>query len=534
MPPDAATPARPGPRWAALAALLLAGLVVAVTVRVGTFVGTHADASGYVAEGHLWAIGRLYRPEAAQLWATWPLATATGSPLGFRPAPGVPGTSVPVYPLGLPLMLAAAERIGGPLAVYLVVPLTAGILVLAAFRLASHLAGPLAGLLAAGLLALDPVVLFHTVNPMSDVPAAALWTTAWLIALGGTRTSAFASGWCAALAVMVRPNLVVLGVVPALSILASGRRAARGIDWRSLFAYAGAAAVGPLVVAWTQATLYGGPLTSSYPGAETFYRLDHLGANARNYWRSFVDLYTAVPLLGLAAAAALRPRWAPGLQPRQRAIVASGLTIIALNVLSYAFFLPYAEWTFVRFFLPAITALFVLLAAVLGWCAAWAWRDPRRRPLVAVVPMAAVLVSAHRHDLRAYALADGANQQRILLMDHYLEAALPPRATVLCFFHSGSIADATGREVIRLDLVPPASLDAVVDELTRAGVPVAFAIDRVLEERQFQALFAPSRYGALDWAPRAEFAGTGAIRYYLAADRDRYLAGARWPVDVLR
>ncbi|MEZ5290059.1 MAG: hypothetical protein R2745_03175 [Vicinamibacterales bacterium] len=530
----AATPDRSGTRWAELAALLVAGLVLAVTVRLNTFVGMHADASGYVAEGHLWAVGRLYRPEAAQLWAGWPLATATGSPLGFRPAPGVSGTSVPVYPLGLPLMLAAAERIGGRLAAYVVVPLMAGILVLTAFQLARDLAGPLAGLLAASLLALDPLLLFHTVHPMSDVPAAALWTAGWLLALRGTRSSGFAAGGCAALAVMVRPNLVVLGAVPALTLLAAGRRAPRGTDWTPFLAFAGAAAAGPLMVAWTQATLYGGPLTSSYPGAETFYRPGHLAANARNYWRSVVDLYTAVPLLGLAATAALLPRWSPGLHPGQRAIVAGALGVIALNVLSYAFFLPYAEWTFVRFFLPAITALLVLLSATLAWFAAWAWRGSRRRPLVVVVPLAVALVAGHRQDLRAYALGEGTNQQRILAMGRYLEAALPPRATVLCFFHSGSIADDTGRDVIRLDLVPPASLDAVVDELTRAGVPVSFAIDRVLEERQFQQLFAPSRYGQLDWAPRAEFVGTGAIRYYLAADRDRFLAGARWPVDVVR
>ena len=59
----------------------------------------------------------------------WHEVTWTFSPLGYRPA-GAPGTIVPGYPLGLPLVMAAARRVIGEFGPYLVGPALA---VLAAF-----------------------------------------------------------------------------------------------------------------------------------------------------------------------------------------------------------------------------------------------------------------------------------------------------------------------------------------------------------------------------------------------------------------
>ena len=49
---------------------------------------------------------------------------------------------------------------------------------------------------------------------MSDVPAGALWTAAAVAALGDSRRSAALSGLAAAAGLLVRPNLVLLTLVP--------------------------------------------------------------------------------------------------------------------------------------------------------------------------------------------------------------------------------------------------------------------------------------------------------------------------------
>lgn len=516
-----------------LVALALAGLLAAVTVRLGVYSANHADAAGYVAAGHLWAAGRLARPDPAQLWATWPQARDTGSPLGFRPG-RVTGTEVPIYPLGFPVLLGAAERLVGPLGAYLVAPLGAGALAFAAFLLGRALAGPLAGFLALALVAVNPVVLLHAVHPMSDVPAAAGWAIAWVLALRGGASAALAAGLATSMAIMVRPNLAPLALVPAMTLLAARDRASRA--WTPLVVFVAASAIGPVVVAWSQTVLYGGPFASGYPGASAFFRAEHLAENLRNYPRSFLEVYTALPLLGLLTTPwAFARGLAPGSSVVAPWVVRGALLLMVLNAAAYAFYLPYADWSFLRFFLPATTALAVLAGGVLARTAQRTASRPWLRRLVLAVSVGLVATAvSHRPDLLRYAVNDWKDQARIPAMGAYLREALPANATVLCFLHSGSIAHYTGRDVVRLDLVAPETLDAIVDELTKRRTAVAFLLDHELDEPPFKERFASSRFGALDWSPRAEFITIGTIRYFLASDRERFVGGERWPTDVVR
>ena len=117
---------------------------------------------------------------------------------------------VPTYSPGLPMVMAAFKAVGGPNAVYYVVPLLGALTVWLTFVLGSRLAGPLAGLLAAAALLVSPAFLFQLMWPMSDVPAAAWWLLAIVLAIRGTTWSCAGAGLAAALAVLTRPNLVVL------------------------------------------------------------------------------------------------------------------------------------------------------------------------------------------------------------------------------------------------------------------------------------------------------------------------------------
>ena len=111
---------------------------------------------------------------------TWPNAAEVLAPLGYRPyRPAPHGTDiVPLYAPGLPMVMAIFKLLGGPRAVFLVVPLLGGLAIWATYLMGRGLAGPLVGASAAILLASSPPFLFEIVSPTSDVPATAWWALA--------------------------------------------------------------------------------------------------------------------------------------------------------------------------------------------------------------------------------------------------------------------------------------------------------------------------------------------------------------------
>src|SRR6185436_13399024 len=151
--------------WIAAAVALAAS---AVAVHWSIFAAGGSDAYGYVSQAALWAHGHLSARDP--LAAVANLVGPAAAPLGYQMAAS-PGSIVPTYPAGLPLLMAIAIRIGGPPAAYLVVPLCAGVAVWLTYRLATRIADPRAGVIAAVLVAFTPIFLFQSFEPMSDVPA---------------------------------------------------------------------------------------------------------------------------------------------------------------------------------------------------------------------------------------------------------------------------------------------------------------------------------------------------------------------------
>ena len=74
--------------------------------------------------------------------------------------------------------MALAGAIGGERAAFVVVPLSAAGLVLVAFLLGRRLGGADTALIAAAAVATSPIVMFQSLQPMSDVPAAFWWSLA--------------------------------------------------------------------------------------------------------------------------------------------------------------------------------------------------------------------------------------------------------------------------------------------------------------------------------------------------------------------
>ena len=440
------------------------------------------------------------------LWATWPNAAASAAPVAYRPGL-IAGTDISVYPLGYPVVAAAFLAIAGPLAVFVVAPLAAGLLAWCTFVVARHLAGPIAGLLAALLIAATPVTLLHAVDAMGDVPAAACWLLAWLMALGHGRGAAAAAGAATAVAVMIRPNLAPLGAIPGLLILFDATAPSRW-RWKNAALFLALAAVGPVIVGWSQHVLYGSPLTPGYVEWRGFFRIAHIAPNLELYPRLLWRLHTPLLLAGFAGVWLFR----------QSRVAWSAFAMIALNFAIYLPYLSLDDWPFLRFLLPGLAALFVLFAATLVQLGILVGRWSRWLTPLALIP--AVLVLMQAMPQVRYSLNEWRAHTRVRLMGHYLHEVLPANAAVLSFMHSGAVAHYTARQIVRLDLLEPATLDQVIDQLRGHGYHPVLVLDEALEGEAFRARFPQSRYGRLDWRPRATFTTIGRIWYLDLADRE--------------
>ena len=170
-------------------------------LRFGIFVAGGADPYAYVSEAHTLASGRF--AAANPLAALEPdLGSAVATP-GYELG-RTPGTLAPTFPLGLPIAMAIALKIGGSTAVFWLVPLLGGLTVWLTYVLGARTVGRVAGLIAAVFLAFSPIFVFQTFQPMTDIPATAWWMLAWAFATMAGAWPAAAAGLATSAAVLTR------------------------------------------------------------------------------------------------------------------------------------------------------------------------------------------------------------------------------------------------------------------------------------------------------------------------------------------
>ena len=159
--------------------VLIALLAAVVTAGLcwGSFVAGGSDSYCYLHQAEGWASGVLQVPEPMALDAPWPDAPLTFAPAGHRPSPTVPGAIVPICPPGLSMAMAPFVALAGIDAAFLIVPLFGALLIGATWAVGTRF-GPHIGLASACMAACSPVFLYQLMQPMSDVPAAALWMAA--------------------------------------------------------------------------------------------------------------------------------------------------------------------------------------------------------------------------------------------------------------------------------------------------------------------------------------------------------------------
>jgi len=481
-----------------LAAAAALGLVAA-GILYGSRTAAASDPSGYVSQSALWARGPLTVDQRFASTLPWPKASQSLTPLGYRVA--ADGAMVPTYAPGVPLLMALGRQVGacGP---YLVGPICGALLVLFTFQLGRPVFGAAAATIAAILVACSPVVVFMSLVPMADVPAATFWVGALAIAVGGSAPRAFAAGILTAIAILIRPNLVPLAVFPWLMVMV------RTPGWRdrvirtALFAVA--SIPGALGVAWVNNTLYGSPLTSGYGDLGPGFSLEYAATNIRRYPAWWLESQGPFAFVFLASFWF----WRKNRPMRHEFLVLAGFAVTLW--LLYLFYLPFEAWWFLRFLVPAVPFVFLLCADAVVQAAG-------QSATVRVVALAAftVIIAAHVSrfiDTRDI-LGTGKGERRYLEPALHLASTIPPDAVIVAMQHSGSLRYYTGRLILRWDELDPSWLDRTVAFLRARGI-ATYLVAESWEEEQIRSRFAGQQTLADLDRGRIATARGGEVRMY--------------------
>ncbi len=493
-------------------AIVLGALTVAIAFRVSAFEAFGADAYGYVSQAHLWAAGNLVQHEPLSLRAPWHEPEWAFAPLGYRP--GLQrGTIVPAYAPGLPLLMAGLLVLFGRDGPFFVVPLLGGVTIVSAFLLGRRVAGEVCGLATAALLLTSPVFLFQLKEPMSDVPVTAWWLLAILLASTTTPGLIFSGGLAASAAILTRPNLVplaaILGVFVLLYSAKEGRR-------RMLNASLFSAGVMPgcIAVAVVNARLYGSPLSSGYGDMSLLFNVDYFWTNLSQYSRWLLEMETPFILLAPVGWFLLR----------QRKSSQSGLFVVFAVALyaCYAVYVPFDNWTFLRFLLPAIALLLLLCAVAVSDLSE---RLPSFLARFLVVACFVVFL-AWRWDVTGLK-SPQPHDRRFAVIGEYVQDHLPPNAIVFSILHSGSVRYYAERLTLRWDWLPADWLDRSLVFLTSNGYQPFLLVEDNWERTQFVQRFSGhSRLGSLDLTPVATYFGGTRVDLYDLGNPNQRTAAA--------
>jgi hypothetical protein len=481
--------------WLAVA---LSVAVIVIGVRMGALVAGGSDSYGYVSQARLWATGTLRVQPPLDGDLPDGLEYHSFTPLGYRLATDG-RSSVPTYAPGFPMLMAVFEWLGGPNAGFYVMPMLGGVTVWATYLLGIVVAGRTVGLLAALLMATSPPFLFQlTRAPMSDIVAACWWTLALVLLPRPSRASSFLTGVCAAIAILTRPNLVALAIVPAVALLwdiVRTRGAGRHPIVRLALYCLGPALAG-VFIAWLNTYWYGSATSSGYGVlADELFQWGFLQPNLINYSRSLIATHT--PAIIVAAAGpwlVWRYRSAAGAPALSQPVLVAYVLFLVVIYLCYAVYLPMEAWWGLRFFLPAFPVLMVFMSAALV-------RGAALLPVPRIVwPLLAVtLIFSETHQfIRDMYVLDSTGEWRFATIGRYIGETAPARAVVFTVLHSGSASYYSGRMTVRFDAILPEHFKAVTGEFQRRGYAAYILLDE-FEKEEFTTKFgAADNWGRLD------------------------------------
>jgi Dolichyl-phosphate-mannose-protein mannosyltransferase len=466
-----------------------------------------ADASGYLSQAAMWSQQHLFVFDrlSAELTAALPMDTYPTTPLGWR-AHGA-GMQVPSYPPGLPLLMALPHRIAGTRGAALLIPISTFIAVWTVGALSRTLAGGAAGVVAAIVMAVTPVFLFQSVQPMSDVPVTAAWMLSWWAIVRRRKNSALWAGLACAAAVLIRPNLAPLATVPFLAILLSSRRDA--------VRFALPVAAAGCLLAMLQLIWYGSALRSGYGGVDELFVLSNVPMNLSHYLGWLIDTSPAL-VTAVGGFWILRAR-------RDPQAMATFAVFVVAAYLAYAVF---EDWSYLRFLLPAMAVAAVFVGVLFQSLVDR--MTPAARPVALLVMVLAVmahgLVEARARD--TFKLAG--QQRRVGDIAASLGDRMSASDVILAGEQSGSMRYYTGHDIVRWEELRAEDWDRVVAALATVDRAPWIVLD-AFEEPLFRANFGSHPAGMLDWPPAIDAGDTHRTRAWKLEDRARFLAGQAVP-----
>ena len=479
----------------------------AASLVFGTYAAGGADSFGYISQAELLAHGRLTDTAPLHPSFNWPDVPYTLTPLAFTRGHD-PKALVPVYPPGLPMMMAPLARIH-PSAVFLVVPFCAALTLWCCLRLGRELGDRDAGTLAALLLSVSPTFLLQAVQPMSDVPVTACWLSALVLARRPGLAAAALAGVVASLAVLVRPNLAPLAVfVTIATATADAGDAApwspftKRSVWRMLLC-AACMLPGLVVLGFIQNVRYGSPFGSGYGSFHDLFALSNIRPNLARYPRWLTMAHSPFIWVWLIA-----PIGFGRLPPRTRAFawIGYGLVVAVIAAyLPYVYFRP-EEWSYTRFLLPALPFMMLFGAGVL--LVAARRLNARPGPLAAAAIVCLILAGWTAHTAESFGVfrvREG--ERKYPEVGTYVRDRLPRTAFVLAAQHSGSIRYYSQRPTLRWDLLDRGSLDRALTSMRNAGYDPFLVVDTG-EDEAFRERFATGQRALVDMAPLATIGNT--------------------------
>jgi hypothetical protein len=289
----------------------------------------------------------------------------------------------------------------------------------------------------------------------------------WLSALWG--------GLAAAVAILVRPNLVFVALLILLWLLARGWHSTVTRERvSSALAFAAPVTIGAAVLAVINQYLYGSPTRSGYGDLAGLFSTRYVLANLMSFSRWIAESQTPFGLLGFAAL------WLPIHISKRRQTNTDEhrlLSLISFGVVtSYLFYLNFDAWWYLRFLLPCWPAMCFSVAHLV------ARLDGRFSPS-AIALLGAVGLYGLGFSYVAGFGHVGHNEQRYVTVARLVRDATPPNSVVLAMQHSGSLRYYGGRLTLRYDTLDEQWLDRAIDWLAAHGHRPYVLLDEWEHER---------------------------------------------------
>jgi hypothetical protein len=447
----------------------ICALLPALTLRFLDLACGGLDSHGYVSAARLIASGRLSVPQPIAEWLPVDNAIDALTPLGY--VPSLDGRDiVPMYPPGLPLVMALFRAVLGADGPFFVAPVLGATTIALSYGVVSALGGRLAGGLSAAAIAAHPVFFTYSLQAMSDVPA-----TFWVVLAGFclTRNRAWPAwaGAAAGMAMLTRPPLALAAAVFACIVFVE-RRAA------SVRFVAGFA---PFVAALIllNMLLYGSPALSGYGSPGDLFSANVIPRNLQVYSRWMLNVHTPVLVVMLAAAWFVCNRRA----------VAAALLLFAAVAAPYMAYVPsFDDWEMLRFLLPGVVFLIMISACALARILERLAPAPAAA-LLAVTVAAAVTAGWYQYVQNRQVFQLWIADSKYPEVARWISRNSDDNALVFASLHSGSVRYYSGRTTIRWDRIPAGQLSQAVAAIAGRGHRMFLVLDGNDERQEFASRF---------------------------------------------